>query len=65
MRENRDGLPEPQPHVVAVGSLQVVGEWQKNGGGLGGVAELVSKKELGEPWTHSTRKPKPKGMEVG
>lgn len=47
MRENRGGLPELQPHVVAVGSLQVVGEWQKDWGGVGGVAELVSKKELG------------------
>lgn len=61
MRENRGGLPEPQPHVVAVGYLQVVWEWQRDWG-LGGLAELVSKEELGEPWTHSTRKPKPKGM---
>lgn len=47
MRENRGGLPELQPHVVAVGSLQVVGEWQKDGGGLEEWLNWSAKKNWG------------------
>lgn len=50
--------------MAPVGSLQVVGELQNNGGGLGGVTEVGVEEGLGESWIHTTRKLRLKGMMV-
>lgn len=41
------------------------GSHKKSGGEIRGVAELSSNEELGGPCIHSTKKLRPKGMEVG